>query len=232
MTCDWVDLGVVEYDQAFRFQELVHQRRCSGAIPDTIIIQVNPPVITIGRSGSRAYLKVPEAFLSAIGVSVLDVSRGGDITYHGPGQLVISPVLGLRDLGLDLRRYVHGLEQAVINLLRGYGIEAGRVVGLPGVWVGNRKIAALGIAVRRGVTLHGVSLNVQPDLGHFDWITPCGLDGYGVTSMAAYLGRSLDEQRLKMEFLREFGAEFGMEISSGSSLSEWWSSCTQSKESS
>ena len=232
MICDWVDLGLVEYDRAFRFQELVHEKRCAGVIPDAIIIQINPPVVTIGRSGSRANLKVTEEALSEMGVRVIQVSRGGDVFYHGPGQLVISPVLGLRELGLDLRRYVHRLEQVVINLLQGYGIEAGRIVGLPGVWVGSRKIAALGIAVRRGVTLHGVSLNVQPDLGHFDWITPCGLDGYGVTSMAACLGRSLDEQRLKLEFLREFGAEFGMDMSSAHSLSEWWSSCTQGRGSS
>ncbi|NPV72034.1 MAG: lipoyl(octanoyl) transferase LipB [Firmicutes bacterium] len=232
MTFDWVDLGLVEYDQAFRFQELVHQERCSGTIPDTVIIQVNPPVITIGRSGSRGNLKVSEEALVRAGVRVLHVSRGGDVTYHGPGQLVISPVLGLKDLGVNLRRYVYGLEQVVISLLSLYGIDAGRIDGLPGVWVGNRKIAALGIAVRRGVTLHGVSLNVQPDLRHFDWITPCGLEGYGVTSMAACLGRPLDEQQLKSEFLREFGVEFGADTSYGSSPGAWWSSWTSNGKSS
>ena len=189
-----VDLGRMEYGEALALQERLVALRQRGRIGDAVLLVEHPPVLTLGVRGDRAHILASEETLARAGVSVFPVGRGGDVTYHGPGQIVGYPILHLPSLGLGVKEYVHALEDAVIALLHeDFGIEAGRAEAkYTGVWVGDRKICAIGIAVRHGVAMHGFAFNVDPDLSHFDWIVPCGLADRGVTSVARELGRPVD----------------------------------------
>jgi lipoic acid synthetase len=168
-------LGRVEYGEVLALQRSLHGARVRGEIPDTVLTVEHDPVVTIGRSGSEEELLVSEEALRAEGISLFRVERGGRITYHGPGQLVSYPIVDLRTLGGDVKGYVRTLEQAVIDLLGECGVGAARREGFPGVWVGTRKIASVGVAVRRWVTFHGLALNVRVNPRHFGMIRPCGL---------------------------------------------------------
>ena len=184
------DLGRVPYREALEFQRRAVLARAAGACGDAIYFVEHEPVLTEGRGGRAESLRASEAVLRARGVEVVPVERGGDITYHGPGQIVAYPILALADLpsGRDLHRFLRDLEEVLIVTLAGYGIAAGRRPPYTGVWVQDRKVAAIGVAVRRWITFHGFALNLDPDLGHFDWIHPCGIRHLGVTSMRALLG--------------------------------------------
>lgn len=208
----WLDLGLVDYGAAFARQEELHRRRLAGQVPDIILFQENFPVITIGRAGSDEHLLISRESLGQRGIGLYNVSRGGDITYHGPGQLVISPILHLKERVSNVHCYVRLIEQVVIDLLAGYGIIGRRVEGASGVWVGEKKIAALGIAVRHGVTQHGVAINVNPDLAYFNYIVPCGLKNRGVTSLAALGVPFPSVLQVRDEFLREFSRVFAVEV--------------------
>ena len=170
------------------------QRRAQGEIPDLLLLLEHPHVYTIGRRGSCSDVLASPDELERLGVPVHEVDRGGEVTYHGPGQLVGYPILGLR--GLGPLRYVRALESALIDALREYGLRAYAVPGRTGVWVGTegeeRKIAAIGLRVSRGVASHGFALNVSTDLRYFDGIVPCGMDNRQATSMERELGRSVD----------------------------------------
>jgi len=183
-----VDCGRMAYADAWALQRALVAARQADRIEDVLLLVEHPPVITVGRGGRSAHILVPRDLLAARGFDVYDVERGGDVTYHGPGQLVGYPILNLRALDEDVVRYVRLLEAALIRALEGFGIAAQRVRGYPGVWVGDAKIAAVGVAIKRKVTMHGFALNVAPDLDHFAVINPCGL-GKPVTSMARVLGR-------------------------------------------
>lgn len=178
------------YGTAWAFQRALVAARQAGRIRDVVLLLEHPPVITIGRAGRSANILVPRSQLAAHGFEVFDVERGGDVTYHGPGQLVGYPIVDLRALDEDVVRYVRSLEGALIDALRQFGIFAARDRGYPGVWVGDAKIAAIGVAVKRRVTMHGFALNVAPNLDHFAVINPCGL-GKPVTTMAGLLGRAV-----------------------------------------
>lgn len=210
----WLDLGLTEYLAAFALQEELHRRRAAGELPDVILFQENFPVITIGRSGSEENLLVSRDFLEQRGIALHRVSRGGDITYHGPGQLVISPILRLQERSDTVHDYARLLERIVIDLLAGYGVTGRREAGASGVWVGDRKIAALGIAVSQGVTMHGVAINVSPDLACFNYIVPCGLKNRGVTSLAAEGGPPPSLARVRDDFLSGFSRVFAVRIES------------------
>jgi len=168
-------LGRVEYGEALALQRSLHEARVRGEIPDTVLTVEHDPVVTIGRSGSEEELLVSEEALRGEGISFYRVERGGRITYHGPGQLVSYPIVDLRAQGGDVKSYVRTLEQAVIDLLGECGVEAARREGFPGVWVGTRKIASVGVAVKKWVTFHGLALNVRVNPRHFEMIRPCGL---------------------------------------------------------
>jgi lipoate-protein ligase B len=185
-----VECGRMPYGQAWALQRALLAARQDDRIPDTVLLLEHPPVITVGRGGRASNILAPEDALAARGIDVYEVERGGDVTYHGPGQLVGYPILNLRALDEDVVRYVRLLEATLITALEGWAISAERMRGFPGVWVQGAKIAAIGVAVKRKVTLHGFALNVAPDLSHFDLINPCGL-GKPVTSMALVLGRAL-----------------------------------------
>jgi len=182
-------LGLVPYAEAWALQNRLAEDRAAGRIPDTLLLLQHPHTYTIGRSGTRDHVYLSEAELAARGITCLDVDRGGDVTYHGPGQLVSYPIL---DLGLapDVGAYLRGLEQCVIDVLAQFQIRAGRVERYTGVWIGDEKIAAIGVKLARGITTHGFALNVSTDLELFRHILPCGIPDKGVTSMARQLGRA------------------------------------------
>ena len=184
------DLGRIAYRDALDLQRRAVSARASNETGDRIYFCEHEPVLTLGRASHAESLRASTELLRARGVDVVPVERGGDITYHGPGQIVAYPILALSDLpsGRDLHRYLRDLEEVLIGTLGGYGIRAGRRPPYTGVWVGDRKVAAIGVAVRRWITFHGFALNVDPDLSHFDWIHPCGIRDLGVTSMRELLG--------------------------------------------
>ena len=186
------DLGRLPYREALDLQRRAVAARAEGTAGDQIWFVEHEPVLTVGRAGHAENLVASEALLRARGVEVVPIERGGDITYHGPGQIIAYPILALSDLpaGRDLHRYLRDLEEVLIGMLSTYGIQAGRRPPYTGVWVGDRKVAAIGVAVRRWITFHGLALNLDPDLTHFDWIHPCGIRDLGVTSMRELLGEA------------------------------------------
>jgi lipoate-protein ligase B len=182
-----------------------------------IYLLEHPPVYTIGRAGGEHNVLIDEVQLKQLGISLYEVDRGGDVTYHGPGQLVGYPILPLTRWGNDVRKYIRMLEEVVIRLLRGYGIASGRIEGLSGVWVGQEKICAIGVKASRDregksfITSHGFALNVQPNLDHFTHIVPCGIVDKGVTSMQRVLGRVLPMDEIKNSWIRSFEEVFEVE---------------------
>lgn len=199
------------YDRAWALQRGLLAGRQADLVPDTLLLVEHPPVITIGRSGRASNILAPLEALAFRGIDVYEIERGGDVTYHGPGQLVGYPILNLRVLDEDVVRYVRLLEATLISALAEWGIAAERIRGYPGVWVGDAKVAAIGVAVKRKVTMHGFALNVDPDLSAFALINPCGL-GKPVTSMARLLGRPIGVAEAQPSVTRAFGEMFQMAL--------------------
>lgn len=197
------------YPAAWALQRALVTARQAGRIRDVVLLLEHPPVITIGRAGRSSNILVPRTLLAAQGFEVFEVERGGDVTYHGPGQLVGYPIVDLRALDEDVVRYVRSLEGALIGALQQFGISAARARGYPGVWVGDAKIAAVGVAVKRRVTMHGFALNVAPNLDHFAVINPCGL-GKPVTSMAGVLGRAVSLAEARPVVAEQLGEDLEM----------------------
>jgi len=210
-TARLVECGTMPYGQAWALQRALVAARQADQIEDTLLLVEHPPVITIGRAGRTANILAPRDLLGARGFEVFEIERGGDVTYHGPGQLVGYPIVDLRALDEDVVRYVRLLEATLIDALGAFGIAARRVRGYPGVWVGEAKIAAIGVAVKRKVTMHGFALNVTPDLDHFAVINACGL-GKPVTSMGRLLGRPVPVDEVQPVVVRAFGAAFSMAL--------------------
>lgn len=181
-------LGATSYRRGLALQQVMVDARAAGRTGDWLLFPDHPPVLTVGRSPSDGNLRVDRATLERRGIELFEVSRGGDITWHGPGQLVGYAIVDLNGRGRDLHRYLRSLEESLITSLAAWGIEGRRIEGRTGVWAGDEKIASIGVAVRRWVTYHGFALNVEPDLSHFDLIHPCGLHGIRMTSVAKRLG--------------------------------------------
>lgn len=195
------DLGRIGYAAAVQLQdELVEQRR-NDEISDTLLLLEHPPVITLGRRGTLDDVYLSEAMLAARGIELAKATRGGLVTYHGPGQLVGYPIVKLRARGLTVPCYVRALELAIIAALDEIGIRARIDEGHVGVWTDQGKIAAIGVAQRHGITLHGFAVNLQPDLSHFAMINPCGIGDLGVTSAASMLGQPVDLQDFKLRII-------------------------------
>jgi lipoyl(octanoyl) transferase len=201
-------LGTVPYREAWELQRRLVTRRAAGAIPDTLLLLSHPPVITLGRGGRREHLVAAPAALAARGVEVLETDRGGDITFHGPGQVVGYGIVDLSRRGRDLHRYLRDVEETLIGALAEFGIEGRRAPGWTGVWVGDAKVAAIGIRVSRWIAHHGFALNVATDLSYFDFIVPCGIQGKSVTSMEEILGHSVDRSEVEGALGRAFAAVF------------------------
>jgi len=209
-SCQVRELGRVEYGQALELQQQLAAERKLGLIPDQLLLLEHPHVITLGRNGHMENLLAGAQVLDRAGISFFPTDRGGDITYHGPGQLVGYPIIDLRDWKRDVGAYVRGIEQVIIDTLADYGISAGRIPKLTGVWVGERKIAAIGVHISRWVTSHGFALNVSTDLSYFQYIVPCGLTK-PVTSMAE-LGCAADLQSVSHNLAAHFARIFDCQI--------------------
>jgi lipoyl(octanoyl) transferase len=208
----WLDLGIEEYARAYAIQTRLHALRLAGAVPDTAVVLEHTPCITFGRGAHRENILATPGELGAAGVTAHATDRGGDVTYHGPGQVVLYAFVDLTVCGKDVHAHARGLEQVLIEVLTSYGVEAGRKKEYPGVWTDEGKIGAIGIKVKRWVTLHGVSLNVSPDMGHFELIVPCGIGGCGVTSLARLLGRSVEVAEVKLGLRGAFERVFGVKL--------------------
>jgi lipoyl(octanoyl) transferase len=210
-------LGTVAYTPAWELQEELAEQRRARRIGDRLLLLEHFPVYTLGRGGDESNLLASAARLREIGAEFVRIDRGGDITFHGPGQLVAYPIVELRD-PLDLRRYVRILESAIIATVAALGVEADRVDGSAGVWVdGERKLAAIGVRVRRGVTTHGLALNVNTDLRWFDEMVPCGIRDKEVTSLARELDRPVPMEQVEDELGRQLASHFGLRPAEGAS---------------
>ena len=188
------NLGCVEYRAAWELQEKLQQERRRGERPDTLLVVRHPRVFTIGRAGSRLHILAGEEVLKKEGIDVWEVDRGGDVTYHGPGQIVVYPILDLRQYGQDLHVYVRSLEEAIIRTVGAFGVPARREAGLTGVWTDKGKIAAIGIGVKGWVSIHGIALNVRPNMQHFQMIVPCGISNRPVAWLAQWKENVVEEE--------------------------------------
>lgn len=185
-------LGRVAYGPTLALQERLRDARIAGDIPDTLLLLEHTPVITFGRGARQAHLLASSAQLAERGVERFDIGRGGDVTYHGPGQLVGYPIIDLRPDRQDVRKYVSALEEIMIRVAKNHGLTANRIAGLNGTWVEARKIGAVGVRISKWVTMHGFALNVNTDLEAFNLIVPCGIPDKAVTSLAGEVGHELD----------------------------------------
>jgi len=204
------ELGRIDYGKALELQQQLIASRKLGTTPDHLLLLEHPHVITLGRNGRVENLLASNEVLGRAGISFHPTDRGGDVTYHGPGQLVGYPILDLREWKRDVGAYVRAIEQTIIDTLAEYGIAAGRIPKLTGVWVGERKIAAIGVHISRWVTSHGFALNVNTDLSYFQYIVPCGLTK-PVTSMAQ-LGVRTTAQEVARRLAAHFGRVFDCEM--------------------
>lgn len=202
--------GRVAYPEAVALQERLNRARQEGRIPDTLLLLEHPPVITLGRGAHAEHVVADPESLARRGVPVYETARGGDVTYHGPGQLVGYPIFDLTARGRDVHRYLRDVEEALIRALATWGLEGERVPGLTGVWVGRDKVAAIGIGVRRWVTWHGFALNVSTELDAFELIVPCGIRDRGVTSLQKLLGHEVPAPQVTDAIVDAFAAVFGL----------------------
>ena len=210
--CDVRFLGRVRYGDALQLQRDLVARRIAREIPDTLLLLEHEPVVTLGKVARAEHVLVDRERLSKLGVEIFETDRGGDVTFHGPGQIVGYPILDLNELRRDVKWYLEQLEEVMIRTCARHGIEASRRPGMTGAWVGPEKIGAIGVRVERWVTSHGFAFNVATDLDYFGLIVPCGLRGEGVTSLSSRLGRALDLERVTRDVAEAFGAVFERDL--------------------
>jgi len=211
-------LGTIDYQAALDLQARLVDERKQARIPDQLLLLEHPPVITLGvrTRHDRSHVLESDASLAAKGVALFETGRGGDVTYHGPGQLVGYPIVDLRPDRCDVHRYVRDLEEVLIRAVAEFGVRAGRIQGLTGIWVGpadkQAKLAAIGVRISRWVTSHGFALNVNTNLSHFGLIVPCGITDKGVTSLERLLGRPVPMDEVSDAVARQFAAIFSGEL--------------------
>jgi lipoyl(octanoyl) transferase len=214
-----VNLGVVDYREAWELQRSIAAQVADGSLPDTVLFLEHPPTITLGRRTEEGEVHVPDG----AAVDVVEVDRGGKSTYHAPGQLVCYPILDLTRHGQDVKKYCRDLEEALVQTLGAFGLEGTRIEGLTGLWLESppRKIASIGIHLTKWVSTHGYALNVDLDPAPFtDWITACGLDGYAFTSMARELGRPVSVDEVRPAAAQAFGDVFGVTFDASTSVDQ------------
>jgi len=207
-------LGLLDYGEALALQRRAVEDRRAGHIGDQLIFVEHPHVLTIGvrGDGGRSHILASAEALTSRGIAVHETGRGGDVTYHGPGQIVGYPIVDLAPDRRDVHRYVRDLEDVLIRTAADYGVDAGRVEGLTGVWVGREKLAAIGVRIARWVTSHGFAFNVTTDLDYFSLIVPCGIADRGVTSLARLLGRAIDQREVEDRMVAHFCQVFGRTV--------------------
>ena len=203
-------LGVLSYAEGLEIQKGLVEQRKAGAIPDQLLLLQHPPVITLGvkSRNDRSHIVASPDLLASEGVEVFETGRGGDVTYHGPGQLVGYPIIDLKPDRCDVHQYVRDLEEVMIRMAAAFGVEAGRIPGLTGAWVGNEKLAAIGVRIARWVTSHGFAFNVNTALNHFDLIVPCGITDKGVTSLSKLIGRPVRMEEVEDAAVEAFEQVF------------------------
>lgn len=215
-TLDVRRLGVVPYADALELQRALVEERRHALIPDTLLLLQHPHVVTIGvKKAGRDHIRATPEQLAQRGVDVFEAGRGGDVTYHGPGQIVGYPIFDLSPDRRDVHKYVRDLEEVMIRVCAGYGVAAGRVAGLSGAWVDDAKIGAIGVRISRWITSHGLAFNVTTDVEFFDLIVPCGIADRGVTSLARHIGRTPDIAEVEDRVVDAFVDVFGFAAVSG-----------------
>jgi lipoate-protein ligase B len=208
-----VDFERLDYRKAWSLQkELITARRAGSLQNDVVLFLEHPPVFTLGRRGGRECMLVTEAFREKTGIPIIQVERGGTITYHGPGQLVAYPIVNLQSARIKVVDFVSGLEDVMLQTAKSCGIAAERKDANRGIWVGPKKMGSIGIAVRRGISFHGLALNVQTDLTPFGWIQPCGLQNVQMTSMQLESAQSLSMQQVRAILKKQFESVFGIHL--------------------
>jgi len=205
-------LGTVDYAAAHRLQKELQAKRIADQVPDTVLLLEHPPVLTIGRSAKEQHIIAQPEALEARGISVHEVGRGGDVTYHGPGQLVAYPIIDLKPDRRDVRKYMWSLEETMIRTCADFGLSATRIKGLNGAWIEDRKVGAVGVRISRWVTMHGLALNANSDLSHFDLIVPCGIQDKAVTSISAERGRTIRVPDVAGPLARHFAELYDAEV--------------------
>lgn len=208
-----LELGELDYERAWKLQTEMVERRFEGKIGDTFFFVTHPPTITVGRSANGDNLLVSDSELKRRGVAKFEIERGGDITFHGPGQQVIYPIVDLRNRGRDVHRFLRDLEQVVIEFLRNYDLQGQRISGKTGVWVGEHKICAIGVAVRRWITFHGLALNLDTDLSFFDLINPCGMPSDTVISLQNLTQTPIDKSKAFYQLVNAIQLVFDVDLS-------------------
>jgi lipoate-protein ligase B len=211
-------IGFMDYMQSYNLQTELLNQRINGEIEDTLLLLEHPPVVTIGKSGKLENVLTTEMQFAEKGISVFFMDRGGDVTYHGPGQLVGYPILDIGGRGRDLHQYVHNLEEVLIRTLGDFGINAFRDNTHPGVWVGNGEIAAIGLKVKKWVSMHGFALNINTDLEPFSLINPCGFADRSATSMSYILSQKLSMATVTERLIAHFAEIFNAQVVMGSAL--------------
>ena len=206
-----IDLGLIDYQKAWDLQRHLWAKRVAGKVPDLLLLLEHPHVITLGRRGNRSHLIASAEVLEAMSIPLFHIERGGDVTYHGPGQLVVYPILDLKGYGYRLIRYIDQLEEVILRVLKEVGIEGRRDSLNRGVWVNGDKIASIGVTIKRWISFHGLALNYDTDLTYFDLIHPCGLEGKKMTSIARVLGEKIPRERLVERICFHFGEVFQRE---------------------
>ena len=209
-------LGLIDYSKAYRLQEKLLRQRLDNEIADTLLLLEHPPTITIGKSGKLENVLASQAQLAKEGISLLFVDRGGDVTYHGPGQLVAYPIIDLRRRGRDVHKYLHELEEVIVRTLNDFSIKSGRDSNHAGVWVRGEEIAAIGLSVRKWISMHGVALNVNINLQQFSLINPCGFSNRKATSMSNLLSQDIPMKEVIEKFLARFSEVFDVHMELGS----------------
>lgn len=210
--CRVLNLGLVGFEKAYDLQKELHKFRRERRIDDFLILLEHKPVVTIGRRGRKDNILVSEEFLQSKEIRVFEIDRGGDVTLHCPGQLVGYPVLDLRFHGKNIHRYLRNLEEVIIRLLRLYGVDSRRIENNTGVWVGEKKVASIGIGVKGWVTFHGFAININSDLSYFSFIRPCGFEGRTVTSLGEILGREVEPAGVRHHLIECFGEVFNLRM--------------------
>ena len=206
--CCYEELGLMPFASAWALQRQVVSQRKDGRISDRLLFVEHPHVITLGRNAKEENLLLAKENLQRLGIDLQETNRGGDVTYHGPGQVIAYPVMDLRPWKRDVVAYVRALEQVMIDAVAEFGVDAGRIAGATGVWAGGAKIGAIGVHISRWVTSHGLALNVSPDMRCFGYIVPCGLHK-PVTSLQRLLGRAPNRDAVVSALVRSFGRVFG-----------------------
>ena len=205
-------LGTVDYAEAHRLQRELQTKRIAGEIDDIVLLLEHPPVLTLGRSAKEQHIIAAPEVLAARGISVHEVGRGGDVTYHGPGQLVAYPIIDLKPDRRDVRKYMWSLEETMIRTCADFGLSADRVEGLNGAWIEDRKVGAVGVRISRWVTMHGLALNASSDLSHFELIVPCGITDKAVTSLSAELERTVAVPEVLDPLVAHFAGLYGVDV--------------------